>query len=723
MNKIVTNLEHCIDQVLTKAGKKLVIGTPLGIGKPNPLINAIWKKAQSNNGVELELFTALSLQVPKGKSLMEKRFLKPFTDRLFPNYPDLSYINDVKYNKLPDNIKVTEFYMQSGKMLRSKTAQMSYTSSNYTHAMRDMLEKGMNVLMQMVAVKQTAKGLVYSLSCNTDLTLDMDPICQRKGFKRPLVVAMVNPELPFMGGKAQVSEGFFDIILDEQRLYFKPFATPRAAVNVTDYSIGLHASSLIKDGGTLQVGIGSLGDALIYSTQLRHSHNTDYIKLLEGLHIKDKFSSIIKSAGATASFDKGLYAASEMFVEGFAHLFDAGILKRKVYHDTEIQMLINSDVITEEVSTDILELLIKRGIIDEFLTQRQLTRLQKIGILKNDLIIEKGKLKDVKGKKYALDLSKLKNIQAIQTHCLGDKLTHGTVLHGGFFLGSRWFYKWLHELKANDRDLFQMTSVGQVNELYGNEAIDRVQRVKARFINTCMKVDVLGAAASDTLDNNQVVSGVGGQYNFVAMAHALEDSRSILMLRSTHQGKNGLESNIVWKYTYCTIPRHLRDIVITEYGIADLRGQSDEECIKRMICITDSQFQQELKQTAVKYNKLDEKWQIPKQFQNNTAYYLSDKFKQFQKQGYFPKYPFGSDFTEVELDLIKALSYLKSQTKSSFNKVKLLLKAYLTKSNSVELQPYLKRMQLISVKTREEKVAKKLVEYALSQAVFNNSLE
>jgi hypothetical protein len=60
---------------------------------------------------------------------------------------------------------------------------------------------------------------------------------------------------------------------------------------------------------------------------------------------------------------------------------------------------------------------------------------------------------------------------------------------------------------------------------------------KARFMNTTMKVTLLGAAASDALESGQVVSGVGGQYNFVAMAHALPDARSILMLRATHDNK------------------------------------------------------------------------------------------------------------------------------------------------------------------------------------------
>ncbi len=710
----VQNIADCVKLIVAKTGNKLSIGTPLGIGKPNPLVNAIWQLAKNDSSLRLELFTALSLQVPKGKSLLERRFLKPFTERLFPHYPNLDYIDDLKCNTVPKNMKVTEFYMQSGKMLHSKTAQMSYTSSNYTHAMRDMLDKGMNVLMQMVAVKQTENGPIYSLSCNTDLTLDMGPICQRKQIKRPLVVAMVNPYLPFMGGKAQVDESFFDIVLDDESLYFEPFATPRASVNTTDYSIGLLTSSLIKDEGTLQVGIGSLGDALIYCTKLRHAHNQDYLDLIDKAQIKTKFSDVIKSIGSLSVFKKGLYAASEMFVEGFAHLFDAGILKRKVYDDAQIQQLLNQGIITETIPENIIEILLQHEVIDEVLTKRQFKRLQYLGILKAGLSLVKGKIKDETGKKYSTNLTKYKNIQAIQNRCLGEKLKQGVLLHGGFFLGSGWFYQWLRDLSDKNRAMFQMTSVGQVNELYGNEALDRVQRIKARFINTCMKVDVLGAAASDTLDNNQVVSGVGGQYNFVAMAHALEDSRSILMLRSTHQGKNGLESNIVWKYTYCTIPRHLRDIVVTEYGIADLRGQSDEECIKRMICIADSQFQQELRQTAIRYNKLGTHWQIPKQFTNNFEENLNTTFNQFRKQGYFPHYPFGSDFTEIELHLIKALTYLKSNTKTTIAKIKLLVKAYFNKADEETMKPYLQRMNLLKTETREEKLSNKLLRYALN---------
>jgi acyl-CoA hydrolase len=645
------------------------------------------------------------LAVPQGKSLLEKRFLKPFTDRIFPNHPELTYIDDVKNGNLPKNVKLTEFYMQSGKMLKSSMAQKNYTSSNYTHAARDMLCRGLNVLIQMVAVKETKQGRVYSLCSNTDLTLDIDSICAKKNLPRPYFVAMVNPNMPFMAGKAQVDESFFDIILDDKTLYFEPFATPRAAINTIDYTIGLLASTLIKDEGTLQVGIGSLADALVYCTQLRHENNSRYLQLLDGLKIQQKFKDIIAKNGSVKPYKKGLYAASEMFVEGFAHLYEAGILKRKVYPDAQIQRLINQGMFSEEIPRNAIEILIQNYVLDEKLTQKQLKRLQFLGILKQDLQIIEGRLQNAQGKRFSTDLLDYANIQIIQQNCLDKKLKQGSILHAAFFLGSPWFYDFLRNLNEHEQSLFQMVSVGQINELYGGEELDRAQRINARFINTCMKVDLMGAAASDTLDNQQVVSGVGGQYNFVAMAHTLDHSRSILMLRSTHNGK---QSNIVWKYPYCTIPRHLRDIVITEYGIADLRGQSDQECAKRMICIADSRFQEELRQTAVKYHKLSAGWKIPKAFSNNTPESLQNPMANT-----FPEYPFGSDFTEDELILIEALKYLKAHTQTGFAKIKLLTKAYLTKIDKHKFKVYFERMDLFNPQNSEEKINQKLLIYAL----------
>ncbi len=706
------SLSDPINWLHDQLGDHWVVGTPLGIGKPNPLINALYRHAKLNPKVSLEIFTALSLEIPAGNSLLERRFLYSFTQRFFGNYPELEYISAVKNNLLPDNITVREFYMQSGKMLRSKTAQKNYVSSNYTHVARDMVDRQVNVIVQMVAIKRAKHGNTYSMSCNPDLTLDIIRIAKDKGHQRPKVIAMVNEELPYMGGQAEVEESFFDLIHDDKSAYFEPFATPAQAINATDYSIGLLASTLLKDGGTLQIGIGSLADALVYSSQLRHQNNDVYRKLLVDCGIESKFTDLIKNVGDVSPFEKGLYAASEMFVEGFAHLFDTGILKRKVYPDAEIQKLINDGLVEEDFDSGILKLLLQERVIDARITARQFARLQKIGIFKDGLSFEKGIISDLKGQKYHADLNDKNNLAAITAHCLGGQLKEGTVLHAAFFMGSKRFYAWLNSMSDGVKSMFQMTPVSQINELYGGETLDRVQRIKARFVNTCMKVDLLGAAASDTLDNHQVVSGVGGQYNFVAMGHALADSRSILMLRSVHAGKHAIESNIVWKYSYCTIPRHLRDLVITEYGVADLRGQSDEVCIQRMICIADSRFQEGLRVQAVSHNKLSSDWQIPEVFQNNTPETIQALFSEVSQQGYFPKFPFGEDFTEHEKVIIKALKWLKVNSRNKYATLNIIVKSIWAKPASSHVK-YLQMMQLDQVKGFREKLSVKLFIYAL----------
>ncbi len=712
MTTISSKFEDSVNLLQSRLGSEWIIGTPLGIGKPNPLINHLYHHAKQHSALSLEIFTALSLEVPHGNSLLERRFLQSFSQRFFGLYPELAYIDDVKHNCVPENICVREFYMQSGKMLHSKTAQKNYVSSNYTHVARDMVNRDVNVILQMVAVKRTDEGTQYCLSCNPDLTFDILTAAERKGKPRPIVIGMVNENLPFMGGQAAVDAEFFDLIHDNPNDYFEPFATPAQPINLTDYSIGLLVSTLVQDGGTLQIGIGSLADAMVYCTQLRQQNNTTYRDLLDETKISNKFNTLIEQAGGTGKFKQGLYAASEMFVEGFAHLYEAGILQRKVYPDAQIQALLNDEKITEQIESGLIKKLVDWHVIDEVITARTFLRLQHLGIFKADLSFKKGRITDSTGQTYSNDLHDDDNLDEIERHCLGPQLNHGVVLHAAFYMGSKRFYQWLHALDGEKKSLFQMTPVSQINELYGGEALDRVQRIKARFINTCMKVDVLGAAASDTLENHQVVSGVGGQYNFVAMAHALEDSRSILMLRSVHTSQKTVESNVVWKYGYCTIPRHLRDIVITEYGMADLRGQSDEVCVQRMICIADSRFQEGLRAQAVAYQKLSPNWQVPEAFKHNTAEMINQQFKSAQAKGYFPAFPFGEDFTADEKIIINALKWLKVHTRNKYATLSTLFKAQFVKPGDKEL-PYLKMMKLEQGSTFKEKLSAKLLVYAL----------
>jgi hypothetical protein len=238
----------------------------------------------------------------------------------------------------------------------------------------------------------------------------------------------------------------------------------------------------------------------------------------------------------------------------------------------------------------------------------------------------------------------------------------GHYLKGAFFLGSKEFYAWLRELEGEDYAGLVMSRVSDVNQIYGGrEQLDVLQRRDARFFNTCMIATALGAAASDALEDGRVVSGVGGQYNFVAMAHAIDGGRSVLLLRATRENHGKVESNIRWNYGHSTIPRHLRDIYITEYGVADLRGQSDEACVRAMLAISDARFIDELAASAMRAGKLPGDFQVPAAWRRNSPQRLAGNLASFATRGILPTFPFGSDFNAVELRVLPALLWLKQR--------------------------------------------------------------
>jgi acyl-CoA hydrolase len=234
------------------------------------------------------------------------------------------------------------------------------------------------------------------------------------------------------------------------------------------------------------------------------------------------------------------------------------------------------------------------------------------------------------------------------------------LLHAAFFVGSKAFYQALREMPDAERAKFQMTAVSYVNELYGDEAAKRSARIKSRFINNAMMATLLGSVISDGLEDGKVVSGVGGQYNFVAQSFALADARSIIMVRATRNAKGRVTSNILWNYGHSTIPRHLRDVVVTEYGIADLRGKTDRDVIAALLSIADSRFQSELLRQAKDSGKIETGFELPAACRENTPERIETALRPAYAAGLIPPFPFGTDFTQTEQRLIPALTRLSS---------------------------------------------------------------
>ncbi|WP_166251644.1 acetyl-CoA hydrolase/transferase C-terminal domain-containing protein [Marinobacter salicampi] len=708
--------DACIDRIIDQVGKEIVLGLPLGLGKPIHLANAFYRRACDDPSVKLHIVTAISMLAPAGKSALEKRFLEPFVQRLFGDIPQLEYAAAVTKGKLPDNVKVSEFFFRAGSFLNHRSQQQNYVCTNYTHAVRDLMNLGVNVVAQMVAPSGEVPGKNLSLSCNPDLSLDLiiELGKARADGKRIALVGETNRNLPYMARDAEVPSSSFDILLDKPALDYPLFPVPQMAISPSDHLIGFYASTLLKDGGTLQVGIGSLGAAVVHSAILRHKHNQQWQALYADLQIAERYP-VAAEWGDKGVFEKGLYGCSEMMVDGFVHLLDAGVLKREVFDHAGLQELLNRGLIGQEVTLEMLDALREHELVDSPLRARDVQWLQQYGILDPGVSFRGGRL--VFGD-HSLepDLDDEEARQRLVAFGLGKRLQSGVVLHGGFYLGPAAFYQRLRELTPAEQDSICMTSVNFINDLYnhrlGDQRLKTAQRQHSRFINSAMMHTLNGGAISDGLDDGRVVSGVGGQYNFVAMAHELPGARSIISLRSTRESAGKTVSNIVFSYGHCTIPRHLRDIVITEYGIADLRGKSDEEVYLALIRIADSRFQPGLLKRAQKAGKVSQSFRMPADWCQNTPGFVT---RSLQKAGpeWFPAFPFGSAFTDTELTLGKALRTLKSATSTRSGKIATLWHALRTDTNAPELQPYLERMQLAHPHSLGERINQRLLIHGL----------
>ena len=211
------------------------------------------------------------------------------------------------------------------------------------------------------------------------------------------------------------------------------------------------------------------------------------------------------------------------------------------------------------------------------------------------------------------------------------------------------------------------------------------------------------------------MSGVGGQYNFVAMAHELPGGRSVLQVRSTRGEGERLASNIVYSYGQCTIPRHLRDIVITEYGIADVRGKTDEECIASLLAIADSRFQDELMREAKRSGKLRSDYRLPDHHRQNLPEHYAKALAPLRARDLFPEYPFGTDLTAEERAIARALRGLQAQTETRKGQLKVFADALRHGDPTPEVEPFLRRMDLHAPKGPRERLYQRLLAAALKR--------
>ena len=155
-----------------------------------------------------------------------------------------------------------------------------------------------------------------------------------------------------------------------------------------------------------------------------------------------------------------------------------------------------------------------------------------------------------------------------------------------FAFGSPELYKWLD---GNEAVAFLPVEIVNAPDVIGanNDMIS---------VNGALAIDIHGQVVADTIGGDQF-SGIGGAEDFVAGAGLQLSDRSLICLPSTFEKDDELQSRIVPWFgpgAVITTPRHHVDVIITEYGVAELEGKTVQQRGEALAAIAHPQFRDDL---------------------------------------------------------------------------------------------------------------------------------
>lgn len=164
-----------------------------------------------------------------------------------------------------------------------------------------------------------------------------------------------------------------------------------------------------------------------------------------------------------------------------------------------------------------------------------------------------------------------------------------------FAMGSEALYRWLHENR--EVAFLPVDVVNSPHVIAGN--------AKMIAINGALAIDIHGQVVADTIDGDQF-SGIGGAEDFVAGPGLRLDQRSLICLPSTAIVGGEQRSRIVPWFdagTVVTTPRHHADVVITEYGAAELEAKTVHQRGQALAAIAHPDYRDELLEAAARASR------------------------------------------------------------------------------------------------------------------------
>ncbi|MFH1650608.1 MAG: acetyl-CoA hydrolase/transferase C-terminal domain-containing protein [Chloroflexota bacterium] len=179
------------------------------------------------------------------------------------------------------------------------------------------------------------------------------------------------------------------------------------------------------------------------------------------------------------------------------------------------------------------------------------------------------------------------------------------LIREGVFNGK---YKTLHTGKAvatacggGSKEDMDFVNMNPIFELYSAEHVLDVRVIGAHdnmvAINSAVAVDLTGQTSAESV-GTRIISGPGGQTAFAIGSWLSKGGRNITVMTATAGEGVSRVVPMLEKGTLVTLPRIMTDIVITEYGIARLRGKTQRERVDELIGIAHPDFRGELKREA-----------------------------------------------------------------------------------------------------------------------------
>ena len=326
MPKMFSNPEAIAEDIIRDVGTNLVVGLPLGLGKANHIANALYARAAADRSINLTFFTALTLEKPRPKNLLQWRFIAPVIDRLFGGYPDLAYADALRANALPPNIKVIEFFFLAGRWLHVPFAQQHYISANYTHAC--VLSAGARAQRRHATGGQARRRRRRPLQPELQHRhhAGYAARARRRRAPRSNWSGRSIPNCRSCRARAICRGRSSARCSTAPRPIFRCSRRRPSRSPIPDTPSAFTPQAWCATAARLQIGIGQVGDALAQGLIVRHRDNAQYHGIMKRLVPGPEQLAALH----TGSFEQGLYGVSEMLFEAFLGLIDAGILKREV---------------------------------------------------------------------------------------------------------------------------------------------------------------------------------------------------------------------------------------------------------------------------------------------------------------------------------------------------------------------------------------------------------